>query len=159
MALAPDTPAPDFSATNAAGETLSLTDFAGQWLVLYFYPKDNTPGCTKEAVGFTEKLAEFTALNAKIVGVSPDSATSHQTFITKHDLGIELLCDPDHEIAEAYSAWGLKKFMGKEYMGIIRSTFLIAPDGNIAQVWSKVRVKDHVEKVLATLKNLSDSET
>ena len=149
--LAINSPASDFSAPNAQGQTISLSDFAGQWLILYFYPKDNTPGCTTEAIAFSEKLSEFGAFNAKIVGVSPDSETSHGKFIAKHNLTIELISDPEHHIAEAYGVWGLKKFMGKEYMGIIRSTFFIDPTGNIAQIWSKVRVKDHAEKVLQCL--------
>ncbi len=147
-------PAPAFSAPNSRGETITLGDFTGQWLVLYFYPKDNTPGCTTEAVEFSAKLAEFDALNAKIVGVSPDSEKSHGKFIEKQNLTIELISDPDHQIAEAYGAWGLKKFMGKEYDGIIRSTFLINPDGKIAHIWPNVRVKSHVDKVLSTLKSL-----
>ncbi len=154
MPLEINHPAPPFAAANAAGQNVTLADFAGQWLVLYFYPKDNTPGCTKEAVGFTEKVVDFTALNTQIVGISPDSGTSHQKFTDKHHLKITLLSDPDHEIATAYDVWGLKKFMGKEYMGIIRSTFLISPEGNIAYIWSKVRVKDHVDNVLEKLRSL-----
>ena len=157
MTLALNSPAPTFSAPNAQGQTISLADFANQWLILYFYPKDNTPGCTTEAVGFSEKQPEFAQLNANIVGVSPDSAASHGKFIDKHHLTIELISDPDHTIAEAYGAWGLKKFMGKEYMGIIRSTFLIDPTGNVAKSWSNVRVKGHVEKVLETLKKLQNA--
>ncbi|MGA1622514.1 MAG: thioredoxin-dependent thiol peroxidase [Synechocystis sp.] len=157
MTLTLNSPAPTFAAPNAQGQTISLADFVDQWLVLYFYPKDNTPGCTTEAVGFSEKQPEFAQLNANIVGVSPDSAASHGKFIDKHHLTIALISDPDHTIAEAYGAWGLKKFMGKEYMGIIRSTFLIDPTGNIAKSWSNVRVKGHVEKVLETLKKLQDA--
>ncbi|MFM1841862.1 MAG: Thiol peroxidase, Bcp-type [Cyanobacteriota bacterium] len=149
-----NSPAPSFSAPNAQGQRISLSDFSGQWLIFYFYPKDNTPGCTTEAIAFSEKLAEFAALNAKIVGVSPDSESSHGKFIDKHQLTIELISDPDHQIAEAYGAWGLKKFMGKEYMGIIRSTFLIDPSGKVAKIWSNVRVKGHVDKVLQSLQGL-----
>ena len=150
-----NSPAPSFSAPNAQGQRISLSDFAGQWLIFYFYPKDNTSGCTTEAIAFSEKLAEFAALNAKIVGVSPDSEISHGKFIEKHQLTIELISDPDHEITDAYGAWGLKKFMGKEYMGIIRSTFLIDPSGKIAKIWSNVRVKGHVDKVLQSLQGVS----
>ena len=150
-------PAPAFSAPNANGETITLADFAGKWLVLYFYPKDNTPGCTTEAVEFSAKLAEFNALNAEIVGVSPDSEKSHGKFIEKQGLTIELISDPDHQLASTYGAWGPKKFMGKEYEGIIRSTFLINSDGNIAHIWTNVKVKAHVEKVLEKLKNLNES--
>jgi thioredoxin-dependent peroxiredoxin len=143
--------APKFTAQNRDGKDISLQDFNGQWVVLYFYPKDNTPGCTTEAIEFSGKLAEFQALNARIIGISPDSIASHGKFITKYNLEIILLSDPEHQIAEQYEVWQLKKFMGKEYMGIIRSTFLIDPTGNIAQIWSNVRVKDHVEKVFTAL--------
>ncbi len=118
----------------------------------YFYPKDNTPGCTTEALDFTALVPEFTALNAVIVGVSPDSEKSHGRFIEKKELTIELLSDPDHQTAEAYGVWQLKKFMGKEYMGIVRSTFLIDPQGQVAAIWSKVKVKGHAQMVLETLK-------
>ncbi|MGB0564015.1 MAG: thioredoxin-dependent thiol peroxidase [Spirulinaceae cyanobacterium] len=154
MASLPDVaqPAPPFHAPQTDGPAVSLTDFAGQWLVLYFYPKDNTPGCTTEAKDFTDQRAAFQDLGAQVVGVSPDSIQSHAKFTTKHDLKLTLLSDPEHEIAEAYGVWGLKKFMGKEYMGIIRSTFLINPEQNIAQVWTKVRTKGHAIAVLDALK-------
>jgi thioredoxin-dependent peroxiredoxin len=144
--------APKFTAQNQDGKDISLQDFNDRWVVLYFYPKDNTPGCTTEAIEFSSKLAEFQALNAQIIGISPDSIASHGKFITKYNLEIILLSDPEHQIAEQYEVWQLKKFMGKEYMGIIRSTFLIDPTGNIAHIWSNVRVKGHVENVLAALK-------
>ncbi len=149
--------APEFTAQNRMGENISLQDFHDRWLVLYFYPKDNTPGCTTEAIEFTEKLTEFQDLNVQIIGISPDSIASHGKFIDKHNLGIILLSDPEHQIAEQYDVWQLKKFMGKEYMGIIRSTFLIDPTGNIAQIWSNVRVKNHVDNVLAHLKQISQA--
>lgn len=151
-------PAPTFTAPQTDGSTLTLADFAGQWLVLYFYPKDNTPGCTTEAKDFTAHLAEFQTLGAQVVGVSPDSLKSHAKFTAKHELAIALLSDPDHEIADAYGVWGLKKFMGKEYMGIIRSTFLINPEQAIAQVWTKVRTKGHAAAVLDTLKTQVTTE-
>ena len=144
--------APDFSAPDQNGNTVTLSDYQNRWLVLYFYPKDNTPGCTTEAKDFTAYLQEFAELGADILGVSPDSAKLHCKFIDKHDLSIKLLSDPEHEVIEAYGAWRLKKFMGKEYMGVVRSTFLISPQGKIAQVWDKVRVKAHVEKVRDELK-------
>jgi thioredoxin-dependent peroxiredoxin len=149
-----DRVAPDFSASDRQGTSFSLADFSGRWLVLYFYPKDNTPGCTTEAIEFTAKLAEFKALGAQIIGISPDSISSHGKFIDKHNLGILLLSDPDHQIAEAYGVWQLKKFMGKEFMGVVRSTFLITPDRQIAKSWSNVRVKNHVDTVLAELTSL-----
>jgi len=146
--------APEFATPNQRGEISKLADFAGQWLVLYFYPKDNTPGCSTEAIDFTALSPQFQQLNAVILGVSPDSAKSHCRFIEKHNLTIQLLSDPDHQLAEIYQVWGLKKFMGKEYMGIKRATFLIDPRGNIAYIWSNVKVKAHAEAVLKKLEEL-----
>ena len=146
--------APEFATPNQRGEISKLADFAGQWLVLYFYPKDNTPGCSTEAINFTALSPQFQQLNAVILGVSPDSAKSHCRFIEKHNLTIQLLSDPEHQLAEIYQVWGLKKFMGKEYMGIKRSTFLIDPQGNIAYIWSNVKVKAHAEAVLKKLEEL-----
>ena len=137
-----------------APEFAKLADFAGQWLVLYFYPKDNTPGCSTEAIDFTALSPQFQQLNAVILGVSPDSEKSHCRFIEKHNLTIQLLSDTEHQLAEIYQVWGLKKFMGKEYMGIKRSTFLIDPQGNIAYIWSNVKVKAHAEAVLKKLEEL-----
>jgi peroxiredoxin Q/BCP len=144
--------APDFCAKDQNDTIVSLQDYLDRWLVLYFYPKDNTPGCTTEAKNFTAYVKEFEELGADIIGVSSDSAKSHCKFIDKHDLSLKLISDPDHQVIDAYGAWRLKKFMGKEYMGIVRSTFLISPDRKIVQVWDKVRVKAHVEKVLQELK-------
>lgn len=144
--------APDFVATNQSDKTVSLQDHSFSWLVLYFYPKDNTPGCTTEAKEFTEYAAQFRELGAEIIGVSPDSVKSHGKFIDKHSLEVQLISDPEHKVIEAYGAWRLKKFMGKEYMGVVRSTFLISPDRKIVQAWDKVRVKAHVEKVFQALK-------
>jgi peroxiredoxin Q/BCP len=146
--------APEFATPNQRGEISKLADFAGQWLVLYFYPKDNTPGCTAEAIDFTALSPQFQQLNAVILGVSPDSEKSHCRFIEKHNLTIQLLSDTEHQLAEIYQVWGLKKFMGKEYMGIKRSTFLIDPQGNIAYIWSNVKVKAHAEAVLKKLEEL-----
>lgn len=147
-----DQTAPDFTAKDQNGNVVSIKDKNGRWLILYFYPKDNTPGCTTEAQEFTKYAAQFQELGADVIGVSPDSETSHCKFIDKHGLSLTLLSDPEHKVIEAYGAWRLKKFMGKEYMGVVRSTFLISPEGKIAQVWDKVRVKAHVEKVLQDLK-------
>jgi thioredoxin-dependent peroxiredoxin len=144
--------APDFSAKDQNGTMVSLKDDRDSWLVLYFYPKDNTPGCTTEAQDFTAYAQEFKELGAVVIGVSPDSEASHCKFIDKRNLSLKLLSDPDHEVIEVYGAWRLKKFMGKEYMGVVRSTFLISPDRQIVQVWDKVRVKAHAEKVLQELK-------
>lgn len=148
--------APAFSASSQKGVPLTLGDFAGQWLILYFYPKDSTPGCTTEATDFTRLVEDFTALGGVILGVSPDSEKSHCKFIEKQSLAFDLLSDPDHQVAEAYGAWGLKKFMGKEYMGILRSTFLIDPQGLLAFSWPKVKIKGHAEAVLAKLKELKE---
>ncbi len=146
--------APDFTAPNQDGQPVSCRDFAGRWLVVYFYPKDNTPGCTTEAQEFTALAPEFAALGASLVGLSPDSVASHAKFIAKRSLTLTLLSDPDHVIAEAYGAWGLKMFMGKEYLGILRSTVLIRPDQTIARTWSKVKTKGHAAAVLAALQAL-----
>ncbi len=166
------TKAPDFCLENQHGKEVSLKDNKGKWIVLYFYPKDNTSGCTKEACDFTESFKDYEKLNAVIIGVSPDSTESHRRFIAKQNLGIMLLSDPDKNVHKAYGAWGLKKNYGKEYEGVIRSTFIISPDGKIAETWSKVKVrvkrKDgetrHVDIVKERLKelqneNLAESST
>ncbi len=133
--------APDFQLVNQDDKPVTLSDFAGEWLVLYFYPKDDTPGCTKEACDFTDGLPDFSALNAKVVGVSIDDTNSHRKFIAKYNLGIDLLSDPEKTVHSAYGAWGLKKNYGKEYEGTIRSTFIISPEGNIAAKWKNVQVR------------------
>ncbi len=148
--------APHFSTPDQNNNLVNLADL-NQWIVLYFYPKDNTPGCTTEAQDFTELFSEFTTAGAKIIGVSPDSATSHCKFIDKHNLSITLLTDPEHQLIEAYGAWRLKKFMGKEYMGVARSTFLISPDKIIAYAWPNVKTKGHAEAVLKKIKELTAS--
>ncbi|MDF5730231.1 MAG: thioredoxin-dependent thiol peroxidase [Rhizonema sp. PD38] len=146
--------APLFSASDQDGNQVNLTDFLGQWVILYFYPKDDTPGCTVEAKDFTDLSLDFSKLKAKILGVSPDSLKSHCKFINKHNLSITLLSDPEHQIAEAYGAWRLKKFMGREYMGVERSTFLIAPNQTVAHTWLKVKAKSHAIAVLTQLQEL-----
>ncbi len=133
--------APHFELLNQDDQTVSLSDFAGEWLVLYFYPKDDTPGCTTEACDFTDGLADFSALNATVLGVSGDDTESHRKFIAKYNLAVALLSDPDRTVHKAYGAWGLKKNYGKEYEGTIRSTFLISPDGEIAAKWNNVNVR------------------
>ncbi len=152
--LQPGEKAPDFTAPDQNGNLVSLSDWRSHWLILYFYPKDDTPGCTVEAKDFSAYSQEFSNLGAKIVGVSPDSEKSHCKFIEKHNLTIQLLSDPEHQICEAYRVWQLKKFMGKEYMGVVRSTFLINPDGKLAYVWSNVKTKGHAQAVLAKLQEL-----
>jgi len=133
--------APDFKLLNQDDETVSLSDYAGEWLVLYFYPKDDTPGCTTEACDFTDGLADFSALNTTVVGVSADDTESHRNFIAKYNLGLTLLSDPEKTTLKDYGAWGLKKNYGKEYEGTIRATFLISPDGRIAEKWGTVQVR------------------
>jgi len=135
------TEAPDFCLENQDDKEVSLKDNKGKWIVLYFYPKDNTSKCTKEACDFTESLEDYKKLNATVLGVSPDSTESHRYFIEKQNLGITLLSDPDKKVYKVYGAWGMKKNYGKEYEGVIRSTFIISPEGKIAEAWSKVKVR------------------
>ena len=143
-----------FCLPNQDDEELCFRDIKGRWIVLYFYPKDNTPGCTTEACAFTEALPNFEDLNSIILGVSPDSPKKHRNFIEKKSLKITLLADEDKELCNMFGVWQLKKFMGKEYMGIVRSTFLIDPSGKIAFVWEKVKVKGHIAEVKAKLEEL-----
>ncbi len=145
---------PDFCLPNQDEEEICFRDIKGRWIVLYFYPKDNTPGCTTEACEFTEALPDFSALNAIVLGVSPDSPKKHRNFIEKKELGITLLADEDKELCKLFGVWQLKKNFGKEYMGVVRSTFLIDPDGKIAYKWEKVRVKGHVQAVKEKLQEL-----
>jgi peroxiredoxin Q/BCP len=139
--------APGFCLPDQDGETVCLDSFRGRWVALYFYPKDNTKACTLEALDFTLNKSEFEEIGAVVLGVSPDSVKSHQSFCQKHDLTITLLSDPEHEALEKYGVWQLKKMYGREYHGVVRSTFLIDPDGMLAHEWRKVRVKGHVEAV------------
>jgi peroxiredoxin Q/BCP len=154
MELAIGKKAPDFMLPNQLDETKSLDDFAGQWLVLYFYPKDNTPGCTTEAIEFTAAKADFAALNCQIVGVSPDSTKKHRSFCKKHSLDITLLADENTTMLQEYGVWQTKSLYGKSYLGVVRTTVLIDTVGTIRQVWNKVKVKDHVTTVLQELENL-----
>ncbi len=143
--------APDFSLHDENGKTISLSDYAGKWLVVYFYPKDDTPGCTKEACDFTDNRNDFTGLNAEVVGISRDNAEKHQKFILKYDLNVSLLSDPDHSVHEAYGGWGTKINYGKEIVGVIRSTYIVSPDGKIAALWRKVNVR--VKRKSGTVKH------
>jgi len=145
---------PDFCLPNQDEEEICLRDIKGKWIVLYFYPKDNTPGCTTEACDFTAALPDFEGLNAVILGVSPDSPKKHRNFIEKKDLKITLLSDEEKELCQMFSVWQLKKNYGREYMGVVRSTFIIDPDGKIAAKWEKVKVKGHVDEVKAKLEEL-----
>lgn len=143
--------APDFSMPSDGGGTVSLSDFKGRYLVLYFYPKDDTPGCTKEAIGFTESKGAFDKLNTAILGVSKDTPAKHDKFIAKHELKVGLGSDESGEMIESYGVWVEKNMYGKKYMGIERATYLIGPDGTILEIWRKVRVKDHVAAVLTAV--------
>ena len=144
--------APDFTLEADGGREVSLSEHRGKKVVLYFYPKDNTPGCTTEACNFRDDYAPITAAGAVVLGVSPDSVKSHDKFTLKLNLPFALLSDPDHEVAEMYGAWGEKKMYGRTYMGIIRSTFVIDEAGRIIKVFPKVKVKDHSQEVLTVLK-------
>ena len=146
---------PAFTAQATSEQTISSADLKGKNVVIYFYPKDSTPGCTREAVEFTEKLSEFETANTVIVGVSKDSVRRHDNFIEKNNLGVTLISDEDGAMCEAYGVWVEKKNYGRTYMGIERSTFLVDGSGKIREIWRKVRVASHVEKVLDAAKNLS----
>lgn len=147
------TQAPNFTLNNEQGQPVQLSDFLGKNVVLYFYPKDMTPGCTTEACDFRDAYADFSKLNAVILGISADDAKKHTKFIEKYNLPFSLLVDSDHSVAEAYGVWVLKKMYGREFMGIERSTFLINEKGVIAKEWRKVRVKNHIEDVLTYLQD------
>src|SRR5216684_1720773 len=144
-------PAPDFTATTADGTTVSLSDFKGKNVVLYFYPRDDTPGCTKEACAFRDEFAAFKKKGAVVLGVSTDSSKSHDKFVEKQKLPFTLLADEDKKIVQAYGVWGEKRFMGVKYWGTNRVTFLIGPDGRIKKIWPKVKPAQHAEEVLASL--------
>ena len=145
---------PDFTLKNASGNDVKLSDFRGKWIILYFYPKDNTSGCTQEAIDFTSLLPSFSKRKAVIIGVSPDKPESHIKFITKHDLKVELLSDPDHSVLKMYGVWQKKKLYGKEFYGVVRTTFLIDNKGIIREKWDKVKVKGHADAVFQSLCSL-----
>ncbi len=140
--------APDFTLPRDGGDSVTLSAFKGSPVVLYFYPKDDTPGCTTEALDFTAALAEFEAAGAKIMGVSKDSVAKHDKFRAKHDLGVTLLSDAEGDVCETYGVWVEKNMYGRRFMGIERATFLIDAEGKIARIWGKVKVKGHVAEVL-----------
>ena len=141
--------APKFSVATSGGGKMSLADYLGQSVILYFYPRDDTPGCTKEACAFRDGFADFKKKGAVIFGVSPDSVKSHDKFVEKFKLPFTLLADEDKKIVEAYGVWGEKSFMGRKYLGIYRVTFLIGPEGRIKKIWPLVKPEEHAAEVLA----------
>lgn len=150
--------APDFCLPDQDGKEVCLKDLQGKWVVLYFYPKDNTSGCTIEAIEFTQLKTEFEKLGTTVLGISKDSVKSHKNFCEKHSLGITLLSDAEKKVLNDYGVWQLRKVCGKESYGTIRSTFLIAPDATIKEVWFNVKAKGHAQKVLEKLKELINTQ-
>jgi thioredoxin-dependent peroxiredoxin len=148
MTLQAGTPAPQFSLPDETGTIRSLSDFAGQTIVMYFYPKDDTPGCTTEACNFRDDYSAYEQAGVTILGVSPDSPKSHTKFKQKFNLPFSLLADEQHELCEQFGVWGPKKFMGREYMGVARTTFVIGPDGVIKKVFENVKPAEHSAEVL-----------
>lgn len=147
-------PAPDFSVLNQDGAEIKMSDYKGKKVVLYFYPRDNTPGCTTEANDFKDHIEAFESLNTVVLGVSKDSVKSHTNFICKYALPFNLLSDIELEVIKAYDVWQLKKMYGKESMGVVRSTFLIDEEGILREAWTKVKVKGHVEAVLEAIRTI-----
>ncbi len=147
-------PAPPFTLPDQDGTPVSLADLAGRWVVLYFYPKDDTPGCTTEACEFTSSIAEFEGLDAVVLGCSPDTPQKHRSFIAKHDLKVRLLSDPNHAVMERYGAWGEKTMYGRTTKGVIRSTVVIDPQGTVAHHWPRVKASGHAAKVRERLAEL-----
>lgn len=152
MPVEAGTKAPNFELKDNEGKVHKLSDYKGKTFVLYFYPKDNTKGCTTEACSFRDSYAEFEKAGVDVIGVSPDDEKSHTKFIDKYELPFTLLSDPGHKVCEAYGVWGLKKFMGREYEGVFRTTFVIGPEGKIVKVFEKVKPTDHSLEVLEAVK-------
>ena len=152
--LEPGQTAPDFTLPDQHGQKVSLSDFRGQPVVVYFYPKDDTPGCTTQACGIRDQWDEFREAGAAVIGISPDDVDSHERFVAKHDLPHVLLADPDREVMEPWGAWGTKNMYGKETVGVIRSTVLVDAEGVVAKVWKRVQAKKHADQVLKALAEL-----
>ncbi|WP_088835298.1 thioredoxin-dependent thiol peroxidase [Paenibacillus tyrfis] len=150
--LQPGQPVPDFTLTAGSGESVTLSQFRGKYVVLYFYPKDMTPTCTEESCQFRDYNGQFKSLNTEVIGISPDDLKSHGKFAAKYELPFLLLSDPEHEVCELFGVWQLKKMYGREYMGVVRSTFVIDPQGKLVREWRGVRIKGHVEQVLEAVK-------
>ena len=151
MVLKAGTKAPDFKLNDNEGQPHALVDYRGQTIVIYFYPKDDTPGCTKEACSFRDAYADFKKAGVTLIGISPDSEKSHTKFKEKYELPFTLLSDPGHKVCDAYGVWGLKKYMGREYEGVYRTTFIIGPEGEIKHVFENVKPADHSQEVLAEI--------
>ena len=143
--------APAFSLKNSEGKTVKLADFKGKKVVVYFYPKDNTPGCTKEACGFRDDFAQFKKKGIEVIGISPDDEKSHQKFATKFELPFTLLADPDHEVADKYGVWAEKNMYGRKYWGIKRTTFIIDEEGKIQEIYEKVNTNTHSQDILKAI--------
>ena len=148
------TTAPAFTLPNQDDEKVKLSDYKDRWVVLYFYPKDDTPGCTTEACEFTDNIRSFDKLDTTVIGISPDTPEKHRAFIKKYKLKVTLLSDPEHKIMANYGAWGIKKMYGKEVTGVIRSTFIIDPKGKVAHAWKAVKAAGHAAKVKEKLEEL-----
>jgi peroxiredoxin Q/BCP len=146
--------APDFTLQDQNGESHTLSDYKGQWVLVYFYPRDNTPGCTTEACAIRDHFSEFEKLGVKVFGISTDTVKKHANFVKKYALPFTLLADEEQVVVELFGVWGLKKFMGREFMGTHRMSFLIDAKGKIAKVYEKVKVKEHAEEVLADVKRM-----
>jgi peroxiredoxin Q/BCP len=144
--------APDFTLKSDAGEDVSLSSLRGKPVILYWYPRDDTPGCTIEACSFRDAYGEFQQAGAVVLGVSPDDTQSHEKFKSKYNLPFTLLADPQHQVAEQYGVWGTQKYMGREYMGVSRVTYLIGADGTIKQIWPKVKPEGHADEILTALR-------
>lgn len=157
MPLAVGDAAPDFDLPDAAGNRIKLGDLRGRWVVLYFYPRDNTPGCTKEACGFRDTYPQYQSQDVVVLGVSADDAKAHTKFMTKYDLPFPLLVDEGGVVASAYGSYGPKKFMGKEYTGVFRHSFIIGPEGTIAKIYRKVKPELHADEILADLSVLTET--
>ena len=151
MTISAGEPAPDFTLADEEGRMHSLSDYSGKPVVLYFYPKDDTPGCTKEACGFRDDYSTYEEAGVVVLGVSPDTSKSHAKFKTKYELPFTLLADPDHDVLKLYGVWGLKKSFGREYEGVFRTTFLIGEDGKILRVFKKVKPAVHSAEILSAL--------
>jgi peroxiredoxin Q/BCP len=154
MALTEGVTAPSFKGTTNGEETVSLASLKGSWVVLYFYPKDSTSGCTAQACDFRDNMKRLSSMDVKIIGVSPDSVKSHDAFVSKYDLNFPLLADPEKQVCQEYDVWKEKSMYGRTYMGVERTTYIIDPKGKIARVFEKVKVPGHVDAVMAALQEL-----